>query len=213
MNPLFGRIIDLYLVISVIAMVAMMVQNGGKSNEFCVGVHSCEVENKGAIFIAQALYTVFWVFVLDAICRSGHKNISWFLVLLPYILFFIMVAMFILGTGNSNHRGFMEGMENKDKDKKDSKDNDKDKKDKDNKDKDKKDSKDHDKKHHDKDHDKKDHSKDHDKKDHDKDKKESFGAGSFYAMIDGSCKSVDGPQGASELFSDAKCQKKANNIG
>ena len=24
---------------------------------------------------------------------------------------------------------------------------------------------------------------------------------------------VDGPQGASELFSDAKCQKKANNIG
>ena len=182
-----------YLVISVIAMVAMMVQNGGKSNEFCVGVHSCEVENKGAIFIAQALYTVFWVFVLDAICRSGHKNISWFLVLLPYILFFIMVAMFILGTGNSNHRGFMEGMENKDKDKKDSKD--------------------HDKKHHDKDHDKKDHSKDHDKKDHDKDKKESFGAGSFYAMIDGSCKSVDGPQGASELFSDAKCQKKANNIG
>ena len=192
-----------YLVISVIAMVAMMVQNGGKSNEFCVGVHSCEVENKGAIFIAQALYTVFWVFVLDAICRSGHKNISWFLVLLPYILFFIMVAMFILGTGNSNHRGFMEGMENKDKDKKDSKDHDKDKKDKD--------KKDHDKKDHSKDHDK-DHSKDH-SKDHNKDKKESFGAGSFYAMIDGSCKSVNGPQGASELFSDAKCQKKANNIG
>ena len=192
-----------YLVISVIAMVAMMVQNGGKSNEFCVGVHSCEVENKGAIFIAQALYTVFWVFVLDAICRSGHKNISWFLVLLPYILFFIMVAMFILGTGNSNHRGFMEGMENKDKDKKDSKDHDKDKKDKD--------KKDHDKKDHGKDH-SKDHDKDH-SKDHSKDKKESFGAGSFYAMIDGSCKSVDGPQGASELFSDAKCQKKANNIG
>ena len=59
-----------YLVISVIAMVAMMIQNGGNSNEFCVGVHSCEVENKGAIFIAQGLYTAFWVFVLDSICKD-----------------------------------------------------------------------------------------------------------------------------------------------
>ena len=85
-----------------------------------VGVHSCEVENKGAIFIAQALYRILGVCIrCDLSIRTQISLGSLFYCLTFY---FIMVAMFILGTGNSNHRGFMEGMENKDKDKKDSKD-------------------------------------------------------------------------------------------
>ena len=60
-----------YLVISVVLMLAMIIQNAGNSNEFCVGLHSCEVENKGLIFIAQGLYSIFWIFILDSICKAG----------------------------------------------------------------------------------------------------------------------------------------------
>lgn len=192
-----------YLVISVIAMVAMIIQNGGNSNEFCVGVHSCEVENKGAIFIAQGLYTAFWVFVLDSICKAGHKNISWFLVLLPYILLFIMLAMFILG--NKKHTGFMEGMQSGKDEEDESKpnnntaaanDNDHDDKDKD-KDKDINGEGGDDK---------------HETKKGEKDHKKE-GMNMHYQMINGACTQVDDPQPNVDMYSDSSCTKKANNIG
>lgn len=99
-----------YLVISVIAILAMMLQNGGNNKHFCIGEYGCDVESKGAIFIGQGLYTAFWVFVLDSICKSGHKNISWFLVLLPYILMFIGLGMIVLG--GKHRESFVEGMKN-----------------------------------------------------------------------------------------------------
>jgi len=102
-----------YLVISVIAILAMMLQNGGNNKHFCIGEYGCDVESKGAIFIGQGLYTAFWVFVLDSICKSGYKNISWFLVLLPYVLMFIGLGMILL-SGNAKEN-FIEGMENKNK--------------------------------------------------------------------------------------------------
>ena len=97
-----------YLVISVIAILAMMLQNGGNNKHFCIGEYGCDVESKGAIFIGQGLYTAFWVFVLDSICKSGYKNISWFLVLLPYVLMFIGLGMILL-SGNAKEN-FIEGM-------------------------------------------------------------------------------------------------------
>lgn len=136
-----------YLVISVIAILAMMLQNGGHNRHFCIGEYGCDVESKGAIFIGQGLYTAFWVFVLDSICKSGHKNISWFLVLLPYVLMFIALGMIVLG--GKHRETIVEGLKNKQHD--DDKNDD-----------DKKHNKTHDK-NHDKKHDKT-HDKTHDKK-------------------------------------------------
>jgi hypothetical protein len=44
----------------------------------------------------KILYVVFWTFILNALCSYGYYKLSWFLLLLPFILFFIMV--FLLGT-------------------------------------------------------------------------------------------------------------------
>jgi hypothetical protein len=43
----------------------------------------------------KILYVVFWTFILNALCSYGYYQLSWFLLLLPFILFFIMV--FLLG--------------------------------------------------------------------------------------------------------------------
>lgn len=88
-----------YLVISVIAIVTMMIQNGGNHDRFCLGSYECGVENTAAVFLVQGLYSVFWVFLLDCVCKAGHKNISWFLVLFPYILMFILLGFFVLESG------------------------------------------------------------------------------------------------------------------
>lgn len=40
----------------------------------------------------QMLFALVWTYVLGWLCKKGYRNVSWFLVLLPYILMFI--AMF-----------------------------------------------------------------------------------------------------------------------
>ena len=89
-----------YFIISVISIVLMMIQNSGDDSIFCLGNYECDVPHTGAVFVGQILYTVFWVFVLNWICKSGYKNISWFLVLLPFIFFFVGLGMLIL-SGNA----------------------------------------------------------------------------------------------------------------
>ena len=47
----------------------------------------------GVIAVALKLMFAFiWTFILSWLCDKGYKNISWFLVLLPYII--IALAMF-----------------------------------------------------------------------------------------------------------------------
>uniref|UniRef100_A0A6C0IIC0 Uncharacterized protein n=1 Tax=viral metagenome TaxID=1070528 RepID=A0A6C0IIC0_9ZZZZ len=88
-----------YLVISVIATVVLMFQNSGNQDTYCVGSFECPVPNTAVVFIVKILYIAFWTFVLNAICRTGHKQFAWFLVLLPFILFFVLIGMIMLRQG------------------------------------------------------------------------------------------------------------------
>lgn len=85
-----------YLVMSVISIVLMMLQNSSNNKMFCLGNYECNVESPGLIFSGQVVYTIFWVFLLNWICNKGYTNLSWFLVLLPLLLFFIALGMFVL---------------------------------------------------------------------------------------------------------------------
>jgi len=85
-----------YLVISVIAIIALMFQNAGNTNTYCIGMYECDVENNGIMFLGKGIYVIFWTFVLNSLCRSGYKDVSWFLVLLPFLLFFVLIGLFVL---------------------------------------------------------------------------------------------------------------------
>ena len=89
-----------YLVISVIATVILMIQNGGNQNRYCVGSFECEVPSTALVFLMKFLYIGFWTFVLNAICRSGYKQVAWFLVLLPFIMFFDLIGLAMLKQGS-----------------------------------------------------------------------------------------------------------------
>jgi hypothetical protein len=88
-----------YLVISVIAIIAMMVQNSGNISMYCMGNYECEVPSTALVFFVKFLYVAFWTFVLDSICKAGHKQFSWFLVLLPFILFFVLLGVMMVSQG------------------------------------------------------------------------------------------------------------------
>lgn len=89
----------LYLVLSVVSMVAMMFQNAGNTNTYCVGNYECEVPNTAAVFLGKAIYITIWTFILNALCKAGYQKVSWFIVLIPFILMAIMIGMLILTAG------------------------------------------------------------------------------------------------------------------
>ena len=90
-----------YLLLSVLAFVIIAIQNFGNSNNFCLGPYNCLVPNTFFVFLFEALYILFWTFILNSLCKAGYKEISWLLVLLPLILFFVILAL-ILVTFPSN---------------------------------------------------------------------------------------------------------------
>jgi hypothetical protein len=85
-----------YLVISVISIVALMFQNGGNVNTYCIGSFECPVPSTALVFFIKFLYVAFWTFILDLMCKSGYKQLSWFLVILPFILFFVLIGLMVL---------------------------------------------------------------------------------------------------------------------
>ena len=47
--------------------------------------------------LLHLVYIVFWTWVLHLICRAGYKFISWVLVLAPFVLMFLVVALSLSG--------------------------------------------------------------------------------------------------------------------
>jgi hypothetical protein len=85
-----------YLVISIIALLVIMIQNFGNVNTYCVGQYTCNVGSTFLIFTIKLLYILFWTWILNLICRAGAPNVAWFLVLLPFILFFLFIALLLI---------------------------------------------------------------------------------------------------------------------
>lgn len=89
-----------YIIISSIAILIMFFQNFGNRNIYCLGSYNCDVSNVSIIFIIKILYVLFWTWILSLICESGYKNVAWLLVLFPFILFFILIALLFTGLIN-----------------------------------------------------------------------------------------------------------------
>jgi hypothetical protein len=86
----------LYFLISSIALLGLLVQNLEGGSTYKMGGYQAEVGNVPMIFIGKVIYVLFWTVVLDALCKTGYKNLSWLLILFPFILY----AMAMIGLMN-----------------------------------------------------------------------------------------------------------------
>lgn len=85
-----------YFIISFISLGLILLQNLGNEHSYNVGTFSCRVPNTAVVFIIKFIYIIFWTWVLNLICKDGYTNISWLLVLIPWILLFVIIGLIML---------------------------------------------------------------------------------------------------------------------
>ena len=83
----------IYILLSSVGIIILAYQNYGNRNLYCVGNVNCPVESTTPVFIAKILYVLFWTFILNTLCSYGYYKLSWFILLLPFILFFVVVTV------------------------------------------------------------------------------------------------------------------------
>lgn len=86
----------LYFVISLVFLIIMGVNNLQDTERLCLGDYSCYVGNNTLVFFLNAIYILFWTFVLDLMCKNGYSTLSWFVLLLPFILSFLFLALIMI---------------------------------------------------------------------------------------------------------------------
>ena len=85
-----------YFIISFISLGLILVQNLGNENSYNVGSFSCRVPNTAVVFVCKFIYIIFWTWVLNLICKDGYTNISWLLVLLPWLMLFVIIGLIMI---------------------------------------------------------------------------------------------------------------------
>jgi len=76
-----------------IGIIAAIIQNLGNRDVYSLGLLHTQVPNTTVVFIVKIIYVLFWTYILNLICKDGHKEISWFLVIVPFILLFAVIGM------------------------------------------------------------------------------------------------------------------------
>ena len=100
----------IYFVISLICLILIGIGNLGNNDKLCIGSYWCNVENNTTVFILNAIYILFWTFILDLMCKAGYSTLSWFVLLLPFILIFLFLFM---NMTNDTEEGYREGNKKK----------------------------------------------------------------------------------------------------
>ena len=87
---------SIYFIVSIIALVVVCFQNLGNKHSYNIGTFSCRVPNTAIVLIVKLIYILFWTWVLNLICKDGHTEISWLLVLLPWIFILVTIGLIMM---------------------------------------------------------------------------------------------------------------------
>lgn len=85
-----------YFVISIIMVIVTGFQNMGNKSVYCIGPLSARVSSTLLVFFVKIIYVLFWTWILNLICGSGHPGIAWFLIFIPFILVFAIMLIFMI---------------------------------------------------------------------------------------------------------------------
>ena len=85
-----------YCFISFTILILVALQNYGQGVNYCVGTQSCPSSNIQGLFALKILYILVWTWILNIICQNGYEALSWVLVVIPILIMFIFMALYIL---------------------------------------------------------------------------------------------------------------------
>jgi len=81
-----------YFIIAMFSIIILAIQNYGNSLEYCVGDYSCQVSSTFIVFMIKIMIVLLWTWILNLICKAGVTPLSWFLVLIPFIIMFVAIG-------------------------------------------------------------------------------------------------------------------------
>lgn len=84
---------QVYFGFSMAAILLLLFQNMGNKNSIDMGNFSCRVPSTFLFLFIKLIYVIFWTWVLNLICRDGYTGVSWFIVLVPWILVLMMIGL------------------------------------------------------------------------------------------------------------------------
>ena len=88
---------QIYLAISCISILILFMQNVGDPHKYRIGSYQTRaITHNVSYFIVQIIYVAAWTWILNKLCSGGYSGVSWFLILLPFIGFFIMIGLLVL---------------------------------------------------------------------------------------------------------------------
>jgi hypothetical protein len=96
---------QIYLIVSFILMVlsyfglnaiSQQISLNQSNNSFLQSLNFTYQKDARTSYVVQAVLIVLWTWVLSYLCKKGFSNLSWFLVLLPWILMFLAFFVYIL---------------------------------------------------------------------------------------------------------------------
>jgi len=107
----------LYFSLAMLGVLVSVVQNLGNSRRYNLGMLSARVPSTFLVFVVKIIYILFWTWVLNLMCKDGHKDVAWFLVLIPFILLFLIMGSMMGGSyegfGTACESGYKLGSDNK----------------------------------------------------------------------------------------------------
>ena len=87
----------LYLVLSLFGFLTILFQNCQEASSYMIGDMKVDIECHNAwFFVGKAIYIMAFTWLLNVLCNKGYTNISWFLVLLPFIGMFLILGLIML---------------------------------------------------------------------------------------------------------------------
>jgi hypothetical protein len=85
-----------YFILAFVSLFLIATQNIGNKKQYCIGRVKCNVPNTMAVFLVKILYALFWTWILHLICKSGYKDVAWFLVLFPFVFMLVLLIVTII---------------------------------------------------------------------------------------------------------------------
>ena len=85
-----------YLVVSLIILITFILQNVGNTSVYCLGDYECDVNNNVFVLVVQFLYILLFTVVLNGICVYVTPIISWILVIIIFLIYFISISSLFL---------------------------------------------------------------------------------------------------------------------
>ena len=96
---------QIYLIVSVVMLVlsyfglsaiSQQLQAHQSSSPMLQSLNFTYQKDSRTSYVVQGVFIILWTWVLSYLCTKGYTSLSWFLILLPWVLMFLAFFVYIL---------------------------------------------------------------------------------------------------------------------